>query len=89
MSTTPPKTTKKDEEQTQHIYNIGDIVLGKLRGYPPWPGQVGRSTVLNSTYAHRPQTRLVSPLSSYSRVSPQLSTRPSFLTLRRVLGNGP
>ena len=76
MSSTPPKTTKKDDEQTQHTYNIGDIVLGKLRGYPPWPGQVGISTVLNTTYAHRPQTRLVSPLSSYSRVSQLLSTRP-------------
>lgn len=34
------------------------------------------STVLNTTYAHRPQTRFLSPLSSHSRVSPQLSTRP-------------
>ena len=23
-------------------YEVGDIVLGKIRGYPAWPGQVRR-----------------------------------------------
>jgi len=85
MSTTPPKTTKKDDEQTQHIYNIGDIVLGKLRGYPPWPGQVGISTVLSTTYAHRPQTRFLSPIHASLNIFQRV---PFSLTLRRVLGNG-
>lgn len=32
------KTTKNTKDFRQYV--IGDHVLGKVRGYPPWPGMV-------------------------------------------------
>jgi len=34
-----PKTKEKTETPAS-TYELGDTVLGKIRGYPPWPGQV-------------------------------------------------
>ena len=34
--------SKKGAKNTKEVrqYNIGDVVLGKVRGYPPWPAMV-------------------------------------------------
>ena len=31
---------KKSKEVGEHNYQIGDVVLAKIRGYPRWPGMV-------------------------------------------------
>jgi len=31
---------KKTKEKVEHKYEIRDIVLGKVKGFPPWPGMV-------------------------------------------------
>ncbi|BGP25520.1 hypothetical protein JCM10295v2_004448 [Rhodotorula toruloides] len=39
----PPKATKKSQEMKSdpnHVFSEGDIVLGKVKGYPNWPGQI-------------------------------------------------
>ncbi|KAI0028446.1 hypothetical protein K488DRAFT_80684 [Vararia minispora EC-137] len=33
-------TTNKDKSAAAATYSVSDIVLGKVRGYPPWPGMV-------------------------------------------------
>jgi hypothetical protein len=41
------KGSKSDKETT---YEIRDIVLAKVRGYPPWPGMVRSSSVILLCY---------------------------------------
>ncbi|GAA5879193.1 hypothetical protein JCM8547_008394 [Rhodosporidiobolus lusitaniae] len=39
----PPKKSTRTSESTSdpsRVYNAGDIVLAKIKGYPAWPGQV-------------------------------------------------
>jgi hypothetical protein len=38
----PPKSKESKAESAPSTYELGDTVLGKIRGYPPWPGQVRR-----------------------------------------------
>jgi PWWP domain len=44
------KGSKSDKEAT---YDFRDIVLAKVRGYPPWPGMVCPSSIsfLNNSLA--------------------------------------
>jgi hypothetical protein len=42
------KGSKSDKETT---YEIRDIVLAKVRGYPPWPGMVRSSSVIFLSYS--------------------------------------
>ncbi|BGP33044.1 hypothetical protein JCM10296v2_004833 [Rhodotorula toruloides] len=38
----PPKGKKSQEPKgdPNHVFSAGDIVLGKVKGYPNWPGQI-------------------------------------------------
>lgn len=44
-----PKTKEKAETPTS-TYELGDTVLGKIRGYPPWPGQVRAKLVATTSF---------------------------------------
>lgn len=41
-STTMSRKGSKGSKTEVASYEVGDIVLGKVRGYPPWPGRVSR-----------------------------------------------
>jgi hypothetical protein len=73
------KGSKSDKEAT---YEFRDIVLAKVRGYPPWPGMV-RSSSIAFRIAHLPipfDLRLSTPSLSQKRClesAPQTKSRPS------------
>ena len=48
--------SKKGAKNTKEVrqYDVGDIVLGKIRGYPPWPAVVspqGRVKIDNGLFS--------------------------------------
>ena len=49
--------TKEIKDQ---VYDVRDIVLAKIRGYPPWPGMVGPSS--HPFYAFATLTHICLPL---------------------------
>jgi hypothetical protein len=44
--------SKKGAKITKEVsrYEVGDVVLGKVRGYPPWPAVVSASKVALKTW---------------------------------------
>ncbi|GAA5948504.1 hypothetical protein JCM10213_003885 [Rhodosporidiobolus nylandii] len=40
MPSKAPKQSKESASDPSHVYNAGDIVLAKIKGYPAWPGQI-------------------------------------------------
>ena len=48
MSKKGAKTQSQNKEQT---YEVRDIVLAKVRGFPPWPGMVSPFSLSRRVYA--------------------------------------
>lgn len=49
MSKKGPKSTKEGSQTVS--YEIRDIVLGKVRGFPPWPGMVSCKSRIAQPFA--------------------------------------
>ena len=48
MSTKSAKTQSRNREQS---YEFREIVLAKVRGFPPWPGMVSPFSISRRVYA--------------------------------------
>ena len=59
MSKKGAKTQSQNKEQT---YEVRDIVLAKVRGFPPWPGMVSLLSTFRRVFSPCARTYPISSL---------------------------
>ena len=62
MSKKGAKTQSQNKEQT---YEVRDIVLAKVRGFPPWPGMVSPFSISRRAYALHAHSHATHVLTSF------------------------